>query len=78
LHTWLCYSLLGQAIDKLGVGVNDRGLLNSLREAQQVADMANRARGTREGTPEDVTWFPALITEMDPMLGAGYRPVGLR
>ncbi|GAB2945548.1 hypothetical protein GCM10027280_38050 [Micromonospora polyrhachis] len=64
-HSWLCYSLLGQAIDKLGIRANDRGLLTTLLEAQQVTDMANSNRGTYDGTPEDVTWFPALITEYD-------------
>ncbi|MEU8075192.1 hypothetical protein AB0B31_07055 [Catellatospora citrea] len=62
-HSWLCYDLLGEAFDKLGIRTNDRGLLDTLAEARQVADMANSNRGTPEGTPEEVTWFPALIME---------------
>lgn len=64
-HSWLCYSLHSEALDKLGIRINDRGLLATLAEAQQVAAMANSNRGTHDGTPEEVTWFPALITEHD-------------
>ena len=27
--------------------------------------MANSNHGTHDGTPEEVTWFPSLITEHD-------------
>ncbi|GIG00752.1 hypothetical protein [Catellatospora citrea] len=64
-HSWLCYDLLGEAFDKLGVRTNDHGLLDTLAQARQVADSANSSRGTPQGTPEEVTWFPALITEHD-------------
>lgn len=62
-HTWLCYGLHDQARDKLNIHANNRGLLVTLAEAQQVTEMANTNRGTHDGTPEDVTWFPALITK---------------
>jgi hypothetical protein len=65
-HSWLCYGLLDQAIGTLGIHANDNGLLATLLEAQQVTDMANTNRGAHDGTPEDVTWFPALITEHRP------------
>ncbi|XVV15900.1 hypothetical protein ACQP2X_16580 [Actinoplanes sp. CA-131856] len=54
-HSWLCYGLREQA-------TNEYGLLTSLAAARQVADRANSARGTVDGTPEEVTWFPARIT----------------
>lgn len=58
-HSWLCYGLLEEAVDKLGIRADDHGLLATLLEARQVTGN----RGTHDGTPEDVTWFPALITE---------------
>ncbi|MFG3643001.1 hypothetical protein ACGF3C_22330 [Micromonospora sp. NPDC047762] len=62
-HSWLCYRLDTQARDKLGIRTGDAALLTSLDDAQRVADMANNNHGTHDGTPEDVSWFPALITE---------------
>jgi hypothetical protein len=39
------------------------GLLTTLNDALRVADMANRNHGAHDRTPEEVIWFPALITE---------------
>lgn len=64
-HSWLCYDLYRQAFNELGILVNDRGLLATLLDARRVADMANSNRGTHDGTPEDITWFAAIITEHD-------------
>ncbi|MGC4749185.1 hypothetical protein ACLQ28_26540 [Micromonospora sp. DT201] len=62
-HSWLCYRLDTQTPDKLGIRPGSAALLTTLDDAQRVADLANDNRGTHDGTPEDVTWFPALITE---------------
>jgi hypothetical protein len=62
-HSWLCYRLDAQALGKLGIRPGNAALLTTLDDAQRVADMANDNHGTHDGTPEDVTWFPALITE---------------
>ncbi len=64
-HSWLCYRLDTQALDKLGIRPGNAGLLTTLNDAQQVADMANSNHGAHDGTPEEVTWFPSLITEHD-------------
>jgi hypothetical protein len=40
------------------------------------ADLANDNRGNHTGTPLDVTWFPALITEHD--VDEAIRSAGLR
>lgn len=64
-HSWLCYDLLGDAVDTLGIHPNEQGLLTTLPEARQIANRANGNRGTPDGTPEDVTWFPALIIEYE-------------
>ncbi|SHN43573.1 hypothetical protein SAMN05443668_109236 [Cryptosporangium aurantiacum] len=64
-HTWLCYDVHSQAHDLLGIRPGDSGLLAELHDAQRVADMANSKRGTEEGTPEEITWFPALLTLHD-------------
>ncbi|MEU8185432.1 hypothetical protein AB0B85_28080 [Micromonospora sp. NPDC049044] len=62
-HSWLCYRLDTQALDKLGIRPGHSALLTTLDDAQRVADMANNNHGTHDGTPQDITWFPALITE---------------
>jgi hypothetical protein len=62
-HTWLCYGLHDQALDELNIHANSRGLLATLAEAQQVTEMGNTNRGAHDGTPTEVTWFPALITK---------------
>ncbi|MEU8661139.1 hypothetical protein [Actinoplanes philippinensis] len=64
-HSWLCYRLDIQASEKLGVRPGDAALLSTLDDAQRVADMANSNHGTHDGTPEDIVWFPALLTEHD-------------
>lgn len=64
-HSWLCYGLDTQALDELGIRPGNAGLLTTLNDALRVADMANSNRGAHDGTPEDVTWFPSLITEHD-------------
>jgi hypothetical protein len=64
-HSWLCYRLDTQALDKLGIRPGNGGLLTTLNDALRVADMANSNHGTPDGTPEEVTWFPSLITEHD-------------
>ncbi|XVU28758.1 hypothetical protein ACQPZJ_17385 [Actinoplanes sp. CA-054009] len=58
-HSWLCYGLRDQATSA------QTGLLTSPAAAKRVAESANRARGTADGTPEDITWFPARITQHD-------------
>jgi hypothetical protein len=65
LHSWLCYRLDAQAVAKLGIRAGDAALLTTLDDARRVADMANNNHGTHDGTPEDITWFPALIIEHD-------------
>ncbi|MCX5064990.1 hypothetical protein OOJ91_03755 [Micromonospora lupini] len=76
LHSWLCYRLDTQALAKLGIRPGDSALLTTLDDAQRVADMANDNHGTHDGTPEDITWIPALITEhdIDEVPSAGLRP----
>ncbi|MET8282052.1 hypothetical protein [Micromonospora sp. NPDC005174] len=64
-HSWLCYRLDTQASTKLGIRPGSAALLTTLDDAQRVADMVNDNRGNHDGTPLDVTWFPALITEHD-------------
>ncbi len=64
-HSWLCYRLDIQALDKLGVRPGNAGLLTTLNDALRVADMANSDHGAHDGTPEEITWFPSLITEHD-------------
>ncbi|MEV4348314.1 hypothetical protein AB0J83_27975 [Actinoplanes sp. NPDC049596] len=64
-HSWLCYGLHEQAEDELAVQANQDGLLTSLADAQRIADAANNKRGTLNGTPEEVTWFPVRITQHD-------------
>ncbi|GHJ47699.1 hypothetical protein Cs7R123_50410 [Catellatospora sp. TT07R-123] len=64
-HSWLCYSLHHQAFDRFGIRPNDRGLLATLAEARQVAEFANINRDMPDGTPLDVHWLPALVTEHD-------------
>lgn len=65
LHSWLCYRLDTQALDKLKIRPGNAGLLTTFSDALRVADLANSNRGTHDGTPEEVTWFPSLITEHD-------------
>ncbi|AEV85224.1 hypothetical protein ACWT_4204 [Actinoplanes sp. SE50] len=62
-HSWLCYRLDIPAAAELGVQAAGNALLSTLDDARRVADMANDNRGTPDGTPHDITWFPALITE---------------
>ncbi len=57
-HTWLCYSYLEEAA-VLGIRPNAHGLIGGLPEARRPADEIN----TGGGSPEEVTWFPTLITE---------------
>ncbi|MFG3556639.1 hypothetical protein ACGGAQ_19880 [Micromonospora sp. NPDC047557] len=64
-HSWLCYRLDTQALAKLGIRPGSAALLTTLDDAQRVADMANNNRGAHDGTPLDIIWFPALITEHD-------------
>jgi hypothetical protein len=64
-HSWLCYRLDLQALDKLGIRPGNAGLLTTLNDAVRVADMANSNHGAHDGTPEDVTWLPSLIAEHD-------------
>ena len=63
LHSWLCYGLHTQAKAELDIAPGPFGLLDDLEHARAVAAMANDARGTSDGTPLDVTWFPALLAE---------------
>jgi hypothetical protein len=62
-HSWLCYRLDTQALDKLGIRPGNAGLLTTLNDALRVADMANSTHGAHDGTPDEVIWFPSLITE---------------
>ncbi|MGX6606469.1 hypothetical protein ACWKSP_30730 [Micromonosporaceae bacterium Da 78-11] len=71
-HGWLCYRLDTQAADRLGIPPGQAGLLTTLDDARRVADMANRNHGGHDSTPEDVTWFPALITEYEIVAGTSY------
>ncbi|MEV6598775.1 hypothetical protein AB0M36_18225 [Actinoplanes sp. NPDC051346] len=61
IHTWLCYGLHEEGRERLGIRPGEGGLLTTLHDAERVADLAN----SNVGTPEDITWFPALITEHD-------------
>ncbi|WP_326561171.1 hypothetical protein [Micromonospora sp. NBC_01796] len=65
-HSRLCYGLDEQALEKLGIRPNEHGLLASLDEARQVAELTNNKRGEHDGTPFDVDWLPALITQHNP------------
>ncbi|GAA4606210.1 hypothetical protein BJY16_005710 [Actinoplanes octamycinicus] len=62
-HSWLCYRLDTQARDRLGIRPGNAGLLTGLDDARRVAGLANRNHGTHDSTPEDITWFPALLAE---------------
>ncbi|MFI5836233.1 hypothetical protein ACIA5A_21415 [Micromonospora sp. NPDC051300] len=68
-HSWRCYGLDEQALDRLDIRPGNAGLLTTLDDARRVTDMANNDRGSRHGTPLDVTWFAALIAEHPPDLG---------
>jgi hypothetical protein len=61
-HSWHCYGIDEQAVNLLGVRAGEDGLLVALADAHRVAEMANGLRGTPDGTPLEVTWFPALIS----------------
>ncbi|ABP53110.1 hypothetical protein Strop_0631 [Salinispora tropica CNB-440] len=42
LHSWRCNSLQRDAQDRLGITVNELGLLNTVEQARAAAEMANR------------------------------------
>jgi hypothetical protein len=70
-HTWLCYGLIDNAAQELAVHPNELGLIATHADAVRLTELANRKRGTTDGTPEDVTWFPALITAYEPLAPRG-------
>lgn len=57
-HTWLCYSYLERAAG-LGIHPNEHGLIGGLADATRLTGTIN----TDGSTPEEVTWFPAMIGE---------------
>ncbi|MEU8213174.1 hypothetical protein AB0B85_28700 [Micromonospora sp. NPDC049044] len=60
-RSWLCYGLIDTAIREPAIQPNEHGQLATLADAVRLADLANRGRGTPNGTPQDVTWFPTFI-----------------
>ncbi|MFJ4092350.1 hypothetical protein ACIPYS_12290 [Kitasatospora sp. NPDC089913] len=70
LHTWLCNDLHDDAVRRLGITTNDRGMLPDRATAERVATWANARDDTKP-----VTWFPATLLEWDTPIESTFVPV---